>query len=130
MDDVLIGQVHQPLHDIGYKGVGSALLHVPVLAYFGLEVTIVAQLSDDVAVAGTREHLETFEHVGVVETLQDVDLSVKQLLEFLALEGLEFDYLNGHDFVWVDGRVLVISWCARYTLEKLPWPSSSENLKM
>ena len=60
MYDVLLGEVVQSLEDIPDNGLGLELVEVTVLAQSGLEVALVAQLRDDVAVTVTCEHLETF----------------------------------------------------------------------
>ena len=49
----------------------------------------------------------------MVKALEYIDFGVEQFFEFLALHGLQLDYFDCYDFVWVGGAVLVISWWAR-----------------
>lgn len=48
----------------------------------------------------------------MVQFLEDVDFGEEQLLQFLTLEGVELDDLDGHCFPCVDEQLLVSSWCA------------------
>ena len=113
MDDIFISQVEEPLENIGDEGVSPTLIHLAVLSESSFEVTITAEFGDDVAVTVAGEYLEAFEDIRVVKALEYIDFGVEQFLELLALQGLQFDYFDCYDFVWVGGAVLVISWWAR-----------------
>ena len=65
VDDVLFGEVLQSFEDVLDDGGCLVLVKVPFLAETGLEVALVAELGDDVAVAVAGEDLEAAEDVGV-----------------------------------------------------------------
>ena len=113
MDDIFISQVEEPFQNIGDEGVGPAFIHLAVLSESGFQVTIAAEFSDDVTVTVAGEYLEAFEDIGMVKALEYIDFGVEQFFELLALQGLQLDYFDCYDFVWVGGAVLVISWWAR-----------------
>ena len=50
-----------------------------------------------------------FEDVGVVQFFEDVDFGEEQLLQFLALEAVELDYLDGDGLSCVSIALLVSS---------------------
>ena len=73
VNDIFLGQVEQPFENIFDDGGGSVLVEVALLAESGFEVALVAELSDDVAVAVAGEDFEAFEDIGVAQLLQNVD---------------------------------------------------------
>ena len=87
VDHVLLRQVKQTLEDVLDDGLGPILVEVLLFPQPRLEVSFVAELSDDVAVAVAGEHLVALEHIGMVELLQHVNLREEQFLKLLALEG-------------------------------------------
>ena len=87
VDHVLLRQVKQSLEDVLDDGLGPILIEVLLFPQPRLEVSFVAELSDDVAVAVAGEHLVALEHIGMVELLQHVNLREEQFLKLLALEG-------------------------------------------
>jgi hypothetical protein len=99
MDDVLFRKILKSLEDVPDDGFGLVLVEVSFLAESGLEVALAAEFGDDVAVAVAGEYLVAFEDVGVVQLFEDVDLGEEEFLEFLALQRLELDYLDGYNVI-------------------------------
>lgn len=62
-----ICEIHESLEDGFDVGLGLFLPHVLLAAEFRLQIALVTQLGDDVAVAIASEDLVTFEDVGMVE---------------------------------------------------------------
>ena len=58
------------------------------------EVSLVAELSDDVAVVGSAEDVVALEHVGVVQLLQGLDLPLQHALLGFALDRPDIDDLD------------------------------------
>ena len=86
VDDIFFSQIEESLKDILDYGLRLELVKVALFAKAGLEVTFVAELSYDVAVSVAGEDLETFEHVRMVEFLQDVNLGKQKFLKLFAFE--------------------------------------------
>jgi hypothetical protein len=61
-----------------------------------LEVALVAELSDDVAIVGSAEDIVALEDVGVVELLECVYLALQHLFLGLALDGPDVDHFHCH----------------------------------
>jgi hypothetical protein len=80
VDDILRGEVLQPPEDVGNDAGGLPLLEPGFLLDLGLEVALVAQLGDDVAVAIAGEDLEAAQDVGMVHFLEHFDLGEEELL--------------------------------------------------
>lgn len=73
VDDVLLCQVLQSLEDVLDDGSCLVFIEVALLPQTGFEVSLIAELGDDVAVAVAGEDLEAAEDIGVAEFLEDVD---------------------------------------------------------
>ena len=65
--DILLRKIVQPFEDISNDGFGLVLIEIPLLPQPGLQIALVAELSDDVAVPVAGEDLMAFEDVGVAE---------------------------------------------------------------
>jgi hypothetical protein len=65
VDDILLREVLQSFEDVLDDGGRLVLVEVPFLAQTGLEVSLVAELGDDVAVAVAGEDLEAAQDVGM-----------------------------------------------------------------
>ena len=130
VDDILLWEISESLEDIPDDWFCPLLVHFALFPESWLEISLVAELGDYVAVSVAREDFEASEDIGVVQLFEYVDLWEEQFFEFFAFEGLQLYDFDGDHFVSVTCWVLVTSWCARYTFEKLPCPSRSENLKM
>ena len=73
MDDILLSEVNESLKDVLDDGSCLMLVEVTVFAESRLEITFIAEFSDDVAVAVACEDLETFEHIGVTQFLENIN---------------------------------------------------------
>jgi len=74
VDDVVLRQVKQTVVHVLDDGVGLGLVEHLFHLEPVFEVSLVAELSDDVAVTIAGEYLEAFEHARVVKFLQDLNL--------------------------------------------------------
>ena len=83
MNYAILGQIQQPLEDTLDVGSCVTFLHSFFELDFRLEIALIAQLSDDVAVVVASEDFQTFQDVGVVDLLQDLDLGKQQFFQFL-----------------------------------------------
>ena len=73
VDHVLLSEVEKTLEDVSDDGGRLVLVKVAVLPETRLEVSLVAELGDDVAVAVAGENLKALEHIGVTQFFEDVD---------------------------------------------------------
>ena len=69
MDDALGGEVEEALVDVGDDALEAGVVEGAGLLDPGLQVALVAELGDDVAVAVAGENLQAPEDVGVVQLL-------------------------------------------------------------
>ncbi len=74
VDNIFGGKVLEAFVDVGDNVVDFPLLELVLFLDPPLEVSLVAQLGDDVAVSIAGEDLEAVEHVGVVHLLEHFDL--------------------------------------------------------
>ena len=101
MDYVLIGQILETEINVADDGGGLVFRKISVLPQLTLQISLVAQFGDDVTVSVTCEHFVASQDVGMVELFQDFDFGKKQLLKFFGLQGVQFDNLDGHSFVFI-----------------------------
>jgi hypothetical protein len=101
MDYVLIGQILETEINVADDGSGLVFRKISVLPQLTLQISLVAQFGDDVTVSVTCEHFVASQDVGMVELFQDFDFGKKQLLKFFGLQGVQFDNLDGHSFVFI-----------------------------
>lgn len=73
MYDVLLGEVADALVHLVDELPGVLLLEGALGADLGFDVAAVTQLGDDVAVVGAGEDLQAVEHVGMLQSLQNID---------------------------------------------------------
>ena len=107
VDDPLGGEVEEALVDVGDDALEAGVVEGAGLLDPGLQVALVAELGDDVAVAVAGENLQAPQDVGVVQLLQHRDLGVEQLLELLGFEGVQLNDFDGNLFLWVKAVVRV-----------------------
>ena len=69
MDNPLRREVQETLVDIGYHALDAGVVKGAGLLDLGLQVALVAELGDDIAVAVAGENLQAPEDVGVVQLL-------------------------------------------------------------
>lgn len=86
------------------------------------EITSIAELCDDVAVATTAQNIMTFYYIRMWQFLQDAGLSAQQLLHSWIRYWTQFNDLDSHLLVWINDFLLVGWWVALKTFEKLPCP--------
>jgi hypothetical protein len=86
VDDLVLIEIQQSLKDVPDVRLRPPLRKTAFFPQFGLEIALVAELGDDVTVAVAGEYIETAQHIGVVQFLQDVDLRKQELLQLLALQ--------------------------------------------
>ncbi len=86
-------EAHQKLADDG-----KCVFFWEFLSFFEevLEVALIAELSNDVAIVGRAEDVVAFEYVRMRQFLQRIDLALKHSFLGLALDGTDVDHLYGH----------------------------------
>lgn len=77
VDDILLSEVIQPFQDIFDDGFSPILIEVSFLSEPGLEISLIAEFCDDVAIPVAGEDLIAFEDVGVTELFEYIDLREK-----------------------------------------------------
>lgn len=78
VDDILFCEVIQPLEDILDDWFSPVLIEISFLPEPGLQISLVTQFGDDVAIPIAGEDLIAFEDVGVAELFEYIDLREKQ----------------------------------------------------
>ena len=96
VQESVLRQVDIPHDKLSYDGQRVLLQQFLSLFEQVFEVSLVAKLSDDVAIIGGAEDVVALEDVGVVESLECLDLSLEHLLLGLALDGADVDHLDGY----------------------------------
>jgi hypothetical protein len=110
MDYIFVSQVLQPQVNVLNDGDRALLWKVPPASQLGLKISLITQLSYNVAVSIAREHLEASQNVGMAKFLEDLNLRKEQLFEFLGLEWIKLDYFYGHGVICeLNLQVLVTS---------------------
>jgi len=99
MNDIFIREVVQSFEDVLDDGRSLILIKISLFPQLRLEVSFVAELSDDVAVAVASEYFVAFQHIGVIQLFQDIDFGEEQFFQLFAFEGFELDYLDGHNLI-------------------------------
>lgn len=64
-----------------------------------LQISLVAELSDDVAIISSAENVMALEHIGVVQFLEGFDLTLQHTLLWFPLNSSNVDYLDGYFFL-------------------------------
>lgn len=100
MDHIPLCKVQQPREDILDDRLGALFREMVLPAEFGLEISTIADLGDDVAISIWGENFKTSQDVWVVKLLKDINFGEEKFLKFLWLERIEFYDLYGNSFVW------------------------------
>ena len=80
MNDVLFSEVGQSLENIlDYWGC-LGLVEVAILSESRLEISLSAELGDDIAVSIAGEYLEALENIGMTEFFENINFREEQLL--------------------------------------------------
>jgi hypothetical protein len=85
MDYIFLCEIIQSFEDILDDGFGLVFIEVSLFPQPGLEVALVAEFGDDIAVSVAGEDFIAFEHIGVIELFEYVNLREKQFLQLFAL---------------------------------------------
>ena len=96
--DMLPGQILQSFEYISDEFFGLALFHVALGLELAFQVALIAEFSDDVAIAVTCKDFLAAQHVGVIQFFEDLNLGEEQFLKFFAFETVELDDFDGDDF--------------------------------
>jgi hypothetical protein len=99
VNDLFLRQVFEAKEDVPDDGEGFFFGKTFHLPEFRLEITIITQLSDDVAVSITCKYLIAAKNVGVIEFFEDFDFREEKFLEFFGFERIELNDLDGNSFV-------------------------------
>lgn len=87
MNNPLRGEIAETAEDVGGDAPDLSLLEtLPAPPEERLEIALVAELSNQIAVAVAAEDFEAAQHVGVVELPEDLDLGVQQFFKPPTLE--------------------------------------------
>lgn len=106
-------QVPESVVEVQNNSFDFGLSEVLLLLEALVEVSFIAELSDDVAVAFGEESLVEVEDVGVVQGLQYLDLLVDQFLQSFGLEFVQGDDFDGDCVFCVGEGVRVRMFCPR-----------------
>lgn len=99
MQEPILRNVDIPSDELPDDGQCVLLCQLLALLEEVLEVALVAELGDDVAIIGGAEDVVALEDVGVAEFLERLDLALEHLLLGLALDGADVDDLDGYFFL-------------------------------
>lgn len=99
MRDAHLPQIPQPIVEIQYDSIELIFCEGFLPTEPVLEIALVADFGDDVAVAVGEQRLVKLDDVGVVHLLQDADLLEDELLQPLGLQRIQRHDLYGHNFL-------------------------------
>jgi hypothetical protein len=94
VQDAFGEQILDALDDLSHDFGSNGLLEFSAAGEVGKKIAVRAILGDDVAVCGSLVDFEAFDDVGVVESLQNLNLIVQHLEAGFAVL-LEFDDFDG-----------------------------------
>lgn len=109
MQELILTDLHEPLHNIPHEAQDLALAHATLLLQQGAEIALVAELSDNIAMRGLADDIEALENVGMLQLGQGLDLAVQHFAADRVSHALHVDSLDGHGLVCVGEGVLVVS---------------------
>ena len=91
-----LGDDSEAADDVSEDGDGLAFGQLLPLLEQVLQVALVAELSDNVAIIDSAVDVVTFHDIGVVEFFKCVDLSLEHLFSGAVAQGFQVDDLDGH----------------------------------
>lgn len=80
VDDLVFIEVDESLEDVPDVSLCLSLRKILLFSEFGLQIALVAELGDDVAIAVAGKDVKAPKHARMVQLLQHVDLREKQFL--------------------------------------------------
>lgn len=101
MHNPILSQIHQSFINPPHIRLSFLLLHVLFIPQFRLQIALVTNLSDNIAIPLTRKDLMAFQYVRMIQFLQNLNLRKKQFLQFLTLQRIQLDNLNSHRLVCI-----------------------------
>lgn len=100
MDDLFFEEVFEAEEDVPDDGKGFILWEGFHLPEFGLEIAIITELSNDVAISITGKDLIAAKDVGMIEFFEDFDFREEEFLKFFGFERIELNNFDGNSLVW------------------------------
>lgn len=74
VDDILLREIFKSLEDIPDDGFRPMFVHPPLFPQARLQISLVAELGDYIAVSVAREDFEAPEDIGMVQLFEYIDL--------------------------------------------------------
>lgn len=100
MNDLFFEEVFEAEEDVPDDGKGFILGEGFHLPEFRLDIAIITELSNDVAISITGKHLIAAKDVRMIEFFEDFDFREEEFLEFFGFERIELNNLDGNSLVW------------------------------
>jgi len=73
---LVLADLNIAAHDVLHEGQDLVFWHFAPLLEEGAEISLLAVLSDDVAMGGLPDHIEASEYIGVLEPGEGLDLAI------------------------------------------------------
>lgn len=86
MDDIFLTQVLETQENVSYDGDCFLFLIKLFLSKFRLEIALVAQFCNDVAVSIAGENFVAAQDVGMIKLFEDFDFGKEQFFKFFGFE--------------------------------------------
>lgn len=99
MEETMFCDMQETHEDLSDEGESFFFRQFVSLFEQVLQISLVAELSDDVAIVSSTENVVALEHVGVVEFLEGFDLTLQHTLLWLSLNCSDVDNLDGYFFL-------------------------------
>lgn len=99
MNDLFFEEVFEAEEDVPDDGKGFILGEGFHLPEFRLDIAIITELSNDVAISITGKHLIAAKDVRMIEFFEDFDFREEEFLEFFGFERIELNNLDGNSLV-------------------------------
>ncbi len=100
MNDLFLEEVFEAEEDVPDDGKGFILGEGFHLPEFWLEIAIITELSNDVAISITGKDLIAAKDVRMIEFFEDFDFREEEFLKFFGFERIELNNLDGNSLVW------------------------------
>lgn len=107
VDHIFFSQVVKTIEDIFNYRFCSILVEVTIFSESWLKIPFVTQFGNDITVAIAGKNFKTFENIRVAKFFEHIDFREKKFLKLFTFEGLELYDFDGHNFVYIDGDILV-----------------------